>query len=231
MRFKLTLIASSVAIGLAGCATNGDPNDPLEPMNRGIHSFNETVDKAVIKPVAQGYDTVMPGFAKTGVRNFFSNLNDVTVLANDILQLKLEQSASDFLRLAFNSTFGLFGLLDISSEMGLRKHDEDFGQTLGRWGVGTGPYLVLPFLGPNDFRDTVGYVVDTEYTDLVRLHEDVPTRNPTLALRVVSRRADLLEAKEAVDKAALDGYEFMRDFYLERRKSLVYDGKPPEEKY
>lgn len=231
MNLKQTFITTAIAIGLAGCANNGGLNDPLEPMNRGIHSFNEAVDKAVIKPVAQGYDDVLPGFAKTGVRNFFSNLNDVTVLANNVLQFKLEQSASDFLRLAFNSTFGMFGLLDIASEMGLRKHDEDFGQTLGRWGVDTGPYLVLPFLGPSDFRDTVGYLVDTEYTDLVMRHDDVATRNPTLALRVISRRADVLEAKEAVDRAALDSYEFMRDIYLERRKSLVYDGNPPEEKF
>lgn len=231
MNLKPTLLAATLALNLAGCATNGDPRDPLEPLNRSIHSFNEGVDKAVIKPVAEGYDAVLPGFAKTGVRNFFSNLNDVTVLANNILQFKLEESTSDFLRLAFNSTFGLLGLLDIASEMGLRKHDEDFGQTLGRWGVGTGPYLVLPFLGPNNFRDTVGYVVDTEYTDLVRKYDDVSTRNPVMALRVISRRADLLEAKQAVDAAALDGYEFMRDFYLERRKGLVYDGKPPEEKF
>ncbi|MCP5279077.1 MAG: VacJ family lipoprotein [Thiobacillus sp.] len=231
MKQQFTLLAAALALGLNGCATHGDPNDPLEPMNRGIHSFNETVDKAVIKPVAQGYDVVMPGPVKTGVRNFFSNLNDVTVLANDILQLKLEQGASDFLRIAFNSTLGFFGLLDVASEMGLRKHEEDFGQTLGRWGIGTGPYLVLPFIGPSDFRDTVGYVLDTEYTDLVRLHNHVPTRNPALALRVVSRRTDLLEAKDAVDRAALDGYEFMRDFYLERRRSLVHDGKPPEDKY
>lgn len=231
MNLKPTLLAATLALSLAGCATNGDPRDPLEPLNRSIHSFNEGVDKAVFKPVAEGYDAVLPGFAKTGVRNFFSNLNDVTVLANNILQFKLEESASDFLRLSINSTFGLFGLLDIASEMGLRKHDEDFGQTLGRWGVGTGPYLVLPFLGPNNFRDTVGYVVDTEYTDLVRKYDDVSTRNPVMALRVISRRADLLDAKQAVDAAALDGYEFMRDFYLERRKGLVYDGKPPEEKF
>jgi phospholipid-binding lipoprotein MlaA len=173
--------------------------------------------------VAEGYDAVMPGFAKMGVRNFFSNLNDVTVLTNNLLQFKLEQSASDFLRLSFNSTFGLFGLLDIATEMGLRKHDEDFGQTLGRWGIGTGPYLVLPFLGPNNFRDTVGYMVDTEYTDLVRNYDDASTRNPVMALRIISRRADLLDAKEAMDRAALDGYE--------RRKGLVYDGKPPEEKF
>lgn len=231
MNPKLTFLAAAFTLGLAGCATQGDPNDPLEPMNRGIHNFNEAVDKAVIKPVAQGYDAVTPGPVKTGVRNFFSNLNDVTVLANDILQLKLAQGSSDFLRIAFNSSFGLLGLLDVASEMGLRKHAEDFGQTLGRWGVGSGPYLVLPFLGPSNFRDTVGYVVDTEYTDLVRLHDDVSTRNPTLALRVVSRRADLLEAKEAVDQAALDGYEFTRDFYLERRRSLVHDGKPPVETF
>lgn len=230
MHLKQTLTALTIALGMTGCASNGDPRDPLEPLNRGIHSFNETVDKAVIKPVAQGYDAVLPGFAKTGVRNFFSNLNDVTVLANNLLQFKLEQSTSDLLRVTFNSSFGLFGLLDVASEMGLRKHEEDFGQTLGRWGVGTGPYLVLPFLGPSNFRDTAGIVVDSEYTDLVRNHDDVSTRNPAMALRVISRRADLLEAKEAVDTAALDPYEFTRDLYLERRRGLVYDGKPPAEK-
>ncbi|MEW5771363.1 MAG: VacJ family lipoprotein [Pseudomonadota bacterium] len=227
MKSYPAILATAFAASLAGCAANGDPRDPLEPMNRGIHSFNEAVDKAVIKPVAQGYDAVLPGFAKTGVRNFFSNLNDVTVLANDVLQLKLEQGASDFLRLTFNTTFGLFGLLDVASEMQLRKHDEDFGQTLGRWGIGTGPYLVLPFIGPSDIRDTVGYAVDTEYTDMVRLHDDVAARNQAMVLRVVSRRADLLEAKEAVDTAALDNYEFTRDFFLERRRGLVHDGKPP----
>lgn len=229
MKLHSSLLGAATALALAGCAANGDPRDPLEPLNRGIHSFNESFDKALLKPVAQGYDAVMPGFAKTGVRNFFANLGDVTVLANDILQLKLEQSSSDFLRLAFNSTFGMFGLLDVASEMGLRKHEEDFGQTLGRWGVGTGPYLVLPFLGPSDFRDTAGIAVDTEYTDLVRNYDGVATRNQAMAVRIVSRRADLLDAKEAVDSAALDGYEFTRDFYLERRKGLVYDGKPPQD--
>ncbi len=229
MKLHSALLGVAASLALAGCAANGDPRDPLEPMNRGIHSFNESFDKNLLKPVAQGYDTVMPRFAKTGVRNFFSNLGDVTVLANDILQLKLEQSSSDFLRLTFNSTFGFLGLLDIASEMGLSKHNEDFGQTLGRWGVDTGPYLVLPFLGPSDFRDTVGTTVDTQYTDLVRNHDGVATRNQAMALRIVSRRADLLDAIEAIDRAALDGYEFTRDFYLERRKALVYDGKPPKD--
>jgi phospholipid-binding lipoprotein MlaA len=223
------LIPAVLAIALTGCAANGDPRDPLEPMNRAIHSFNEGFDRMLLKPVAQAYSSVLPSFAQTGVRNFFSNLDDVTVLANDILQFKLEQGSRDFMRLAVNSTFGLFGLLDVAGEMGLQKHNEDFGQTLGRWGVGAGPYLVLPFLGPNDFRDTAGFLVDTEYTDLVRNHDDVSTRNPVLVLRVVSRRADLLDAKRAIDAAALDEYEFTRDLYLERRKSLVHDGKPPRD--
>ena len=223
------LIPAVLAIALTGCAVNGDPRDPLEPMNRAIHGFNEGFDRMLLKPVAQAYSTVLPSFAQTGVRNFFSNLDDVTVLANDILQFKLEQGSRDFMRLAVNSTFGLFGLLDVAGEMGLQKHNEDFGQTLGRWGVGAGPYLVLPFLGPNDFRDTLGFLVDTEYTDLVRNHDDVSTRNPVLVLRVVSRRADLLDAKRAIDAAALDEYEFTRDLYLERRKSLVHDGKPPRD--
>lgn len=216
-----------LALALAGCAVNGDPRDPLEAINRPIHSFNEGFDRYVLKPVARGYAWVLPDFAQTGVRNFFSNLNDVTVLANNILQLKPEQSTRDFLRLAFNSTFGLFGLLDVASEMGLKKNNEDFGQTLGYWGVGAGPYLVLPFLGPGNVRDTAGMVVDTAYTDLVYNYDDLSTRDPTMALRVVSRRADLLDAKRALDVAALDGYEFTRDLYLERRRSLVHDGNPP----
>jgi phospholipid-binding lipoprotein MlaA len=133
------------------------------------------------------------------------------------------------MRLAFNSTFGLFGLLDLAGEMGLKKNNEDFGQTLGRWGVGTGPYLVLPFVGPSDIRDTAGFLVDANYTDLVRNYDDVSTRNPVLALRLISHRADLLDAKRAMDAAALDGYEFSRDLYLERRKGLVHDGKPPHD--
>ncbi len=206
--------ASSVLIALvalSGCAVNGDPRDPLEPMNRAIHGFNEGFDRHLLKPIAQGYEAVLPSFVQTGVRNLFSNLEDV------------------FMRLAFNSTFGLFGLLDVAGEMGLQKHNEDFGQTLGRWGVGAGPYLVLPFLGPSDIRDTAGLLVDMKHTDLVLQHDDVSTRNPVLALRVVSRRADLLDAKRAVDAAALDGYEFSRDLYLERRRSLVHDGKPPRD--
>ena len=229
MRTLLTLLGSLISLQLAGCASNGDPRDPLEPMNRAIHDFNEGLDRMVMKPVAQGYQAVMPGFAETGVRNFFSNLGDVGILANDVLQFKLESSASDVLRIGFNSTFGFLGLLDIASEMGLHKHSEDFGQTLGRWGLADGPYLVLPFFGASSFRDAAGLMVDLQYTDMLWYVDDIATRNQIWAVRAVSKRAELLEAKKAMDAAALDPYEFMRDFYLEYRRNQVYDGKPPAE--
>lgn len=216
-------------LALTGCAVNGDPRDPIEPVNRAVHGFNEGFDRAVLKPVAQGYRAVTPTIAQTGLRNFFSNLDDVTVVANDFLQFKLEQGTRDFMRLAFNSTFGLFGMIDIAGEMGLQKHNEDFGQTLGRWGVGAGPYLVLPFIGPGNLRDSTAFAIDTRHTDLARKLEDVATRNPVLGLRLVTQRAELLDAKLVADEAALDNYEFSRDFFLERRRGLVYDGNPPLE--
>lgn len=211
-------------LALSGCASN-DPRDPLEPTNRVIHAFNETVDKVAFKPLAKGYQAITPAPVQTGVRNFYSNLDDVTVLTNSVLQFKLQQASSDFLRLAFNTTFGFFGLLDVASEMGLKKHNEDFGQTLGHWGVATGPYLVLPLLGPSSFRDGAGMVADGYATDLVHQEETFPRRVEVAALRGISRRADLLEAKRAIDEAALDPYEFSRDFYLERREALVLDGR------
>lgn len=227
--FAKTVLFLLVSLVLTGCAVNGDPRDPIEPVNRAVHRFNEGFDRAVLKPVAQGYRAVTPSLAQSGLRNFFSNLDDVTVVANDFLQFKLKQGAHDFMRLAFNSSLGLFGLLDISSEMGLQKHNEDFGQTLGHWGVGSGPYLVLPFIGPGNLRDSTAFAIDTRHTDLARNLEDVATRNPVLGLRLVTQRADLLDAKQVADEAALDNYEFTRDFYLERRRGLVYDGKPPLE--
>jgi phospholipid-binding lipoprotein MlaA len=214
---------------LSGCASNGDPRDPLEPMNRAIFSFNEKVDEVALAPLAKGYVAVLPSPVRTGVRNFFSNLNDVVVLANNTLQFKGEAAVSDFLRIAFNTTLGLGGLIDIASDMGLEKHDEDFGQTLGHWGIVTGPYFVMPVMGPSTIRDTAGWAVDTLYIDPVGYLEDDGARLAANTIRVIARRADLLDAKKAIDMAALDGYEFTRDLYLEHRLAKVHDGRLPEQ--
>ncbi len=225
---KKTLLCASLAttVVCSGCASTADSSDPLEPFNRAMYSFNEGLDEVAIKPVATGYRQVLPAPVQSGVRNFFSNLDDVTVLVNDVLQLKLAQGVSDFMRLIFNTAFGVLGFADVASEMGLRKHNEDFGQTLGRWGIGSGAYVVLPFFGPSSLRDGLGFAMDTHYIDPVPALDDVPARNWTVVTRAVSKRADLLDATRTVEAAALDDYEFTRDFYLERRESLVNDGKP-----
>ncbi|MFN3593434.1 MAG: VacJ family lipoprotein [Thiobacillaceae bacterium] len=223
---RLALVLGSLAAPGLGLAQT-ETYDPLEPLNRAIFTFNEAVDNAIMLPIARGYRAITPSLVQSGVRNFFSNLEDVRVMTNNLLQAKLQAGASDFMRIAINSTFGLLGLLDVASEMGLRKHNEDFGQTLGRWGFDSGPYLVLPLLGPSSLRDATGRFVDLQYLDPVRYMDDVGPRNRTNALRVISNRTDLIEAKAAVDMAALDGYEYTRDFYLERRRALVYDGRPP----
>ncbi len=219
------LLILAASLSMTGCAVNGDPRDPLEPTNRVIHSFNEAIDNAAMKPLAKGYQAVTPVPVQGAVRNFYSNLDDVTVLANNLLQLKLEQASTDLMRIAVNSTLGFFGLLDVAGEMGLKKHNEDFGQTLGHWGVASGAYLVLPFLGPSSFRDGVGVAVDSMSTDLVYFNKHTPSRIETAVLRMANRRADFLDAKTAIDEAALDVYEFTRDFYLERREALVQDGR------
>lgn len=211
---------------LAGCAANGDPRDPLEPLNRGIYTFNDGVDNLLIRPAASFYSQIVPAFMRTGVGNFFSNINDVIVAVNSLLQLKVKQAGSDVARLAVNTTVGVLGLFDVATGMGLEKHEEDFGQTLGYWGLGDGPYLVLPILGPSNLRDTVGWVGDF-YAWPVTYVEDDSTRNILIALRVVSGRADLLSASKILETAALDPYAFVRDAYLQRRRNLVYDGKPP----
>lgn len=218
-----------LSLSLLGCATNGDPRDPLEPLNRGIYKFNDAVDKAVLKPVATGYKEVMPDPVRTAVGNFFSNLDDVLVLFNDLLQFKLDQAASDFSRLVWNSSVGIAGLIDVATPMDLPKHNEDFGQTLGHWGVGNGPYLMLPFYGPSTLRDAVGKAVDVQF-DPVAQHTPVAERNSAIAIDAVDTRSRLLDAEIVLDEAAIDRYDFLRDAYLQRRQGLVYDGNPPREK-
>ena len=222
------IIGVACILALTGCATATDPRDPLEPMNRGIYQFNDTVDKAVMKPVAQGYKAVLPSPVRTGISNFFSNIDDLLIALNNVLQFKLDKAASDISRVAFNTTFGIAGLFDVATSFGLEKHDEDFGQTLGYWGVGDGPFLMLPLLGPSNVRDTAGLVA-YYHLDPVSNLDHVPTRNSLTALRAVDHRARLLDAEKVLDEAALDPYTFLRDAYIQHRRSAVYDGNPPRE--
>jgi len=226
---KLLVIALA-AISLTGCASTHakNPSDPLESLNRSIYRFNDALDKAVTKPVAQGYNAIMPVPGKVMVSNFFSNLDDVIVTINDLLQFKFAQSASDGARFLFNSTFGVFGLFDVAHR--LEKHNEDFGQTLGYWGAGNGPYIVLPILGSSTLRDGIGLFADSRPSKLRRV-DHISSRNQLYLTNAINRRAQLLDQEKVLDEAALDRYEFMRDAYLLRRQSLVYDGSPPREKY
>jgi phospholipid-binding lipoprotein MlaA len=214
---------------LGGCATNGNPRDPLEPLNRGIYHFNDVVDNVLVKPAAEIYSGVLPQFVRTGVSNFFANIGDVIVALNNLLQGKFGQAASDVGRIVVNTTAGLLGVIDVATEIGLEKHNEDFGQTLGYWGIGDGPYLVLPLIGPSSFRDAIGWVVDF-YTDPITYVDRMKTRNILWGTRFVNRRAELLDTSKILDTAALDPYDFLRDAYLQRRRNLVYDGNPPPDK-
>lgn len=223
------------ALFLAACASVDaqDPRDPLEGYNRAMNDFNEAIDRAVLRPVATGYRDHAPRLVQTGVGNFFGNLGDVVSLGNNVLQAKPEGALHSFWRVLVNTTVGLGGLLDPATEMRLQRHREDFGQTLGRWGVGPGPYLVLPFFGPSTVRDGMALPVDLYSHPLAHVH-DVPVRNSLIALRVLDTRAALLGASGLLDAAALDPYAFTRDAYLQKRLNDVWDGNPPldeEERY
>src|SRR5258706_12774112 len=211
---------------LDGCATASNPQDPFEPFNRGVYQFNADVDKAILKPVAQGYRAVLPKFMQTGVKNFFSNVSDVPVALNNALQGKLTAAFSDIGRVAINSTVGVLGLFDIASKAGLEKHREDFGQTLGKWGVGGGPFLMLPIFGPSNGRDLAGFVVDFATDPITRVNPSSAVFELS-ATRLVNRRAELLDTGTLLQNAALDEYQFMRDGYLQHRRHQIYDGNPP----
>ncbi len=222
-RARLAAAAISAAL-LGGCATTGNPDDPLEGYNRAMFSFNEQLDKVAIKPAAQVYEAVLPQPVRTGVGNVLGNLGDPWIALNNLLQGKVAEGMSDLMRFALNSTWGLLGLLDIASEAGLPKHDEDFGQTLGRWGVGEGAYIVLPFFGPRTLRDAVAMPADMAADPPFDI-DHVRTRNALAATRVVHARSTLLGADRTLKEAALDRYAFVRDFYLEQRRYKVGDGR------
>lgn len=219
------MVAASM---LGGCATSGNPKDPIENFNRAVFAFNDGVDKAILKPVALGYDAVVPVPAKTGVSNFFGNIADVFIGVNNLLQGKVSDAAGDAGRVLVNSTIGLLGFIDFASDFGLEKHEEDFGQTFGRWGAGPGAYVVVPIFGPRDVRDTAGLVLDS-YVDPVGGLNNVAARNTLLATRVVSDRVAMMPAEKVIEEAALDKYSYLRDAYLQRRRSQIYDGRPPRD--
>ncbi|RZJ85296.1 MAG: VacJ family lipoprotein [Massilia sp.] len=220
------LAAIAAALLLTGCATTKNPQDPLEGYNRAVYTFNDAVDRTVLKPTATAYKNVTPGFVQTGVNNFFGNLSDAWSAVNNLLQGKVENGMGDVTRVAVNSTFGIFGLLDIASEAGIQKHNEDFGQTLGVWGVPSGPFVMLPILGPSTVRDTAALPADIG-GDIWKYKEPANWRNIGAAVRVVDKRATLLDAGNLLEDAALDRYEFIRDGYMQRRQSQVYDGNVP----
>lgn len=224
-----TLSLAFAAAGLlGGCATSGNPRDPVEGFNRAIFDINDGIDKVFIKPVAQGYELVLPSPVRTGVSNFFGNIDDVFIAVNNLLQGKVPEAASDVSRVFLNTTIGLLGVFDIASEAGLEKHDEDFGQTFGRWGAGDGAYLVLPIIGPSTVRDGFGQILDIKADPVARMN-NVASRNTLLATRGINERARILPTDKIVEEAALDRYAYIRDAYLQRRRSKIYDGDPPRE--
>ncbi len=225
-RLFVPLLACSVMV--AGCAAGPNPRDPYESFNRKVYSFNDGVDKAVLKPAAKGYIAVVPAFARRGVTNFFNNLGMLVTTFNDALQLKGTKVPVDFARFTTNIVFGLGGLIDVASELKIENRNEDFGQTLGYWGTKSGPYVVLPFFGPSSLRDGTGIAVDFVVSPFVYVTEDeAAVRWGLFGLDLIDSRANLLSAEKFLDQAALDRYSFLRDSYLQRREYLIHDGHPP----
>ena len=215
---------------LLGCASKPDrevdPRDPLEPFNRATFRFNMDFDKAFVQPIARGYQKVTPEPVDRGITNFFDNLADVTSAVNNVLQFKMSRAGSDVGRIFINSTVGVLGFIDVATNVGLPSYKEDFGQTLGYWGLEPGAYLVTPLLGPSSMRDAIGMGGDIVMDPLVNLKKH-QVHWGLVGVRVIDRRADLLTATEIVEEASIDPYSFVRDAYLQRRQSLVYDGNPP----
>ncbi len=227
------LVCAAVVLVMQGCASTPSPNantqvnDPIEGFNRTMFGFNEKVDENVLKPVATGYKNVVPSPARTGVTNFYNNFEDAWSAVNSLFQLKFEHAASNTMRVLVNTTLGFGGLLDWGSEMRLQRYNEDLGQTLGYWGVGEGAYVVWPFLGPSTARDSVALPVDLAVGPGLVI-DSTPVTIGLSALNVVNTRANLLDSTALLDDIVLDKYIFVRDGFLQRRRSQVYDGNPPD---
>ena len=225
---KNLVLLLAIAVLCSACASSpeytADPSDPYQGFNRKIYSFNNAIDQSFLLPITAGYRAVAPEFVETGIGNFFSNLDDVSVAFNNTLQFKFLDAASDIGRLVVNSTIGLLGFLDVASRMGLEKHNEDFGQTLGSWGVGSGPYLMLPFFGPSNFRDGPSKVVDTLTYPPTWVDIKTGERIGLFGADLVNTRSGLIDLEEKAGDLGRDRYVFIRDAYLDNRKFLINDG-------
>jgi len=233
LALKRLVLLCSVAT-MVGCASipagvPPSPDDPWEPFNRSVFEFNEGLDTYLLKPVVAGYRFVLPEFVRDGIYNFFSNYNDIYTALYNLLQGKPDYAFNDFMRVAVNTTMGLGGLLDLATPGGLDKHKEDWGQTLGVWGVPAGPYVVLPFFGPSNVRDTFGTVADLESDYLFKYVKNIGLRNSITGLRVVNARNTYYEAGDLLDGAAIDKYSFLRDAYIQRRQYQIHEGREDEE--
>ncbi len=225
-KFKIILLSCVLLLAVSGCATQAN-KDPLEGMNRGIYKFNDVADRYAIKPVASAYKAVAPTPVRKGFNNFFNNLGSITTVLNDLLQLKFANAFTDAGRFIINSTFGIAGFIDVAGMDNIPNHKEDFGQTLGYWGMTDSAYLVLPLLGPSTIRDTGGLAFDTVTSDPITYTHNigqVRLHNQIRAAQLIDRRTELLDAKDIVDNASLDPYAFTRDAYLQRRANLIADG-------
>lgn len=226
MRLRQIALGGALALACLSASAEGNPNDPYEGFNRTMFTVNEAIDKYAAKPVAQVYDSAVPLPVKASVGNFFGNMGDLWTGVNSALQGKFGDAGIDMGRLLINSTIGILGLFDVASELGLERHDEDFGQTLAVWGVGSGGYVFLPVWGPRSVRDTGGLVVDMMANPAQQIRP-ISARNSLAALRFVDVRASLLPADKVVEEAALDKYAYVRDAYLQRRRNQIFDGRPP----
>jgi phospholipid-binding lipoprotein MlaA len=225
MQFKLTkiLLSFALTIAVSGCATQAN-RDPLEGVNRVVYKFNDVADTTVIKPVATAYKAITPSPVRTGVSNFFNNINTFISSINNLLQFKFTNAFTEAGRFVINSTFGVAGLIDVAGMDKVPVHKEDFGQTLGVWGVGNGAYLVLPILGPSTIRDGTGLLVDTLAFDPITYIHEPETRNVIRGIQFLDKRTQLLDAKDILDNASLDSYAFTRDAYLQSRETKLRDG-------
>lgn len=224
MRSKFLIFLTICLVTLITGCTTVENKDPLEGMNRGIYKFNDVSDKAVFKPIAGAYKAVLPTPIRSGVNNFFANLKTFVTTINQVLQFKFNKAAESAGRLVINTTVGIAGIFDVASTQGIPQYKEDFGQTLGYWGVGNGAYLMLPFFGPSTLRDTTGLVADSLTIDPIGYVDDPRTRNILIGTKFIDARASLLPGSDLLDEAALDPYTFMRDAYLQRRANQVADG-------